>query len=122
MLVSQSSETKISAGIGIYYDRSNLAPASNASQGARTDEFFSPAAMAFPPPSWRPAALAMPRFTNWSAAIERRLPAQVYARLEILSRHGAHGWAFEEQPGNTFHLLSNKKTAMTPPRSRCARS
>jgi hypothetical protein len=110
VLISQSSETKISAGAGIYYDRSNLALASNASQGARTDEFFSPSAVAFPAAFVvDPRLLAMPRFTNWSVAIERRLPARVYARLEILSRHGAHGWAFEELPGNTFHLLSNKK-------------
>jgi hypothetical protein len=51
----------------------------------------------------------MPRYNNWSVAVERRLPARVYARLEYLSRHGNHGWAFEPQPGNTFQLLNNKK-------------
>ena len=42
VLVSPASETKLSAGIGIYYDRTNLALASNGSQGVRTDQFFSP--------------------------------------------------------------------------------
>jgi len=39
VLISSASETKFSAGIGIYYDRSNLALASNGVQGTRTDEF-----------------------------------------------------------------------------------
>lgn len=40
VLISAASESKFSAGIGIYFDRSNLALASNGSQGTRTDEFF----------------------------------------------------------------------------------
>src|SRR5262249_8121595 len=110
VLVHQASETKFSAGTGIYYDRSNLALASNAAQGLRTDEFFSPAVVTFPASFIvDPRLLAMPRYTNWSAALERRLPARIYARLEFVSRHGQHAWAFEGQPGNNFLLLSNKK-------------
>jgi hypothetical protein len=109
-LLSRSSETKISAGIGIYYGRSNLALASNASQGSRLDQFLAPPVETFPASFVvDPRLLAMPRYTNWSVAIERRLPAKVYARLEYLSRHGNHAWAFEPQPGNTFELFSNKK-------------
>lgn len=110
VLVHQASETKFSAGIGIYYDRSNLALASNASQGVRLDQFFLPAVTAFPAEFViDPRLLAMPRYTNWSAALERRLPARIYARLEFLSRHGAHGWAFEPQSASGFLLLSNKR-------------
>lgn len=110
VLVNQASETKISAGIGIYFDRSNLALASNALQGARTDEFFSPVAQIFQATFLMdPRLLTLPRFTNWSAGIERRLPARVYARVEVLSRHGTHGWSFEGEPGNNFQLRSNKK-------------
>jgi hypothetical protein len=109
VLVDRNSETKLSAGIGIYYDRSNLALASNAGQGTRTDEFFSPAAQTFFANFLvNPALLAMPRYTNWSVSIDRKLPWKVYARLEYLSRHGAHGWAFEEQTNGNFELLSNK--------------
>jgi Carboxypeptidase regulatory-like domain/TonB-dependent Receptor Plug Domain len=110
VLISSASETKFSAGIGIYYDRSNLALASNGAQGTRTDEFFSPIATFFPASFIvDPKLLTLPRYNNWSAAIERRLPSKVYARLEYLSRHGAHGWDFASQPGNNFLLLSNKK-------------
>lgn len=110
VLVSSASETKISAGIGIYYDRTNLVQASNGAQGSRTDEFFSPIAATFQASfTVDPRLLAMPRYKNWSVAIERRLPAKVYARLEYLSRHGTHGWDYEAQPSGDFLLLSNKQ-------------
>jgi hypothetical protein len=110
VLIDQSSETKFSAGIGIYYDRSNLALASNGSQGERTDQFFSPATVTFPVAfTVDPRLLEMPRYVNWSAALERRMPWRIYARLEVLSRHGEHGWAFEPQSPTEFQLLSNKK-------------
>jgi hypothetical protein len=110
VLISAASETKLSAGIGIYFDRSNLALAANGEQGSRTDEFFSPVALVFTPTFIvDPRLLTLPRYSNWSVAVERRLPAKVYARLEYLSRHGAHGWDFSSQPGNNFLLLSDKK-------------
>src|SRR5579859_1591412 len=110
VLISAVSETKLSAGIGIYFDRSNLALASNGAQGTRTDEFFSPVAAVFTPTfTVDPRLLTLPRYNNWSVALERRLPGKVYARLEYLSRHGAHGWDFASQPGNNFVLLSDKK-------------
>lgn len=110
VLISSASETKFSAGIGIYYDRSNLALASNGAQGTRTDEFFSPVVALFPASfTVDPRLLTLPRYNNWSVAIERRLPGKIYARLEYLSRHGAHGWDFASQPGNNFLLLSDKK-------------
>ncbi|HET9836987.1 MAG TPA: TonB-dependent receptor [Candidatus Angelobacter sp.] len=110
VLVHQESETKFSSGIGIYYDRSNLALASNASQGERMDQFFSPAMVAQPVEfAVDPRLLAMPRYVNWSAALERRMPWRVYARLEFLSRHGEHGWAFEPQSPTEFRLQSHKR-------------
>jgi hypothetical protein len=110
VLISAASETKLSAGIGIYFDRSNLALAANGSQGTRTDEFFAPVPTVFTPTyTVDPRLLTLPRYNNWSVALERRLPARVYARVEYLSRHGAHGWAFNSQPGNNFLLLSDKK-------------
>lgn len=110
ILVEQKSETKISAGIGIYYDRTNLALASNGSQGTRMDQFFSPTVVAFPAIfTVDPRLLSLPRYTNWSVALERRLPGRVYARLEYISRHGEHGWGFEQQPGNVFLLRDDKQ-------------
>jgi hypothetical protein len=110
VLVDLATETKVSAGIGIYYDRTNLFLASNAPQGVRTSTFFAPDPQSFTDSfTVDPRVLAMPRYTNWSVAVDRRLPAKFYARVEYLSRHGIHGWAYEGQPGSGFTLLSNKQ-------------
>jgi hypothetical protein len=109
VLADLASETKISAGIGIYYDRTNLSLASNGSQGVRTNTFFSPIAQSFTDSfTVDPRLLTMPRFTNWSVSIDRRLQWKIYARAEYLSRHGEHGWAYEGQPGSGFTLLGDK--------------
>ena len=108
VLANLKSETKISAGVGIYYDRTNLALVSNAFQGVRTNTFFAPTAQTFSDSfTVDPRLLAMPRYVNWSVAIDSRLPGKFYARAEYLSRHGEHGWALEGQPGSGFTLLSN---------------
>jgi Carboxypeptidase regulatory-like domain/TonB-dependent Receptor Plug Domain len=110
VLADLKSETKISAGVGIYYDRTNLALVSNAVQGIRTNTFFAPVAQTFTDTfTVNPLQLAMPRYTNWSVAIDRRLPGKVYARLEYISRHGQHGWAYEGQPGSGFTLQSDRQ-------------
>ncbi|HEX4604405.1 MAG TPA: carboxypeptidase regulatory-like domain-containing protein, partial [Candidatus Angelobacter sp.] len=110
VLVDPESETKVSAGIGIYYDRTNLFLVSNAAQGLRTNTFFSPDAQTFSDTfTVDPRFLTMPRYSNWSVAVDRRLPWKVYARVEYLSRHGAHGWAYEGAPGSGFTLLANKQ-------------
>src|SRR5215472_731510 len=109
-LVDRATETKLSAGVGVYYDRTNLGQVGEAFQGSLTDQFFAPQPMTI---STRflvnPQLLSMPRFVNWSAALERRLPAKVYVRLEFLSRHGVHGWAYESQPSGNFLLLPNRQ-------------
>jgi hypothetical protein len=110
VLVSRESETKISAGAGIYYDRTDLSLVSNSLQGTRTNTFFAPTAQVFADSfTVDPRLLSMPRFINWSVSLERRLPAKIYARLEYLSRHGNHGWAFEGQPGSGFTLLGERQ-------------
>ncbi len=111
VLANLKSETKISAGVGIYYDRTNLALVSNAFQGERTNTFFAPTAQTFSDSfTVDPRLLAMPRYVNWSVSIDSRLPGKVYARAEYMSRHGEHGWAFEGQPGSGFTLQSNGQT------------
>jgi hypothetical protein len=110
VLIDPKSETKASAGIGIYYDRTNLSLVSNAAQGTRTNIFFAPDPRTFTDTfTVDPRLLTMPRFTNWSVAVDRRLPGRIYARVEYLSRHGTHGWAYEGTSGSGFTLLSNKQ-------------
>ncbi|HLK54551.1 MAG TPA: hypothetical protein VKU42_13915, partial [Candidatus Angelobacter sp.] len=112
VLANLKSETKISAGIGIYYDRTNLALVSNAFEGVRANTFFAPTAQTFSDSfTVDPRLLAMPRYVNWSVSVDSRLPGKIYARAEYMRRHGEHGWAFEGQPGSGFTLLSNAQNS-----------
>lgn len=108
-LLSRSSETKVSAGIGIYYDRTNLAEVAQSLQGSRVDQYFSPAPLTIPGTFIAdPRLLTLPRFVNWSVGLERRLPGRVYVRLDYLSRHGNNVWAYEPQANGTF-LLGDRR-------------
>jgi len=120
-MLSAASETKISAGIGIYYDRTNLFEVGQSQQGTRVDQFQcevttqDTCAPGLPVPKTIPASfvtdpslLTLPRFVNWSLGLERRLPKKIYVRLDFLSRHGSNVWAYEPQPNGTF-LLGHQK-------------
>jgi hypothetical protein len=112
LLLSEASETKLSAGIGVYYDRTNLSQVSLSFQGTRTDQFFSPTSPTPSTPSISiqsafivdPNLLTMPRFINWSVGLERRLPWRVYGRVDFISRHGDHVWAYQLQPSGNYLL------------------
>lgn len=109
-MLDTASETKLSAGIGIYYDRTNLFEVSQAFQGSRVDQNLSPVLVTIPAAFIAdPTLLTLPRYVNWSVGLERRLPGRVYARLDFLSRHGNNVWAYEPQTNGTF-LLGHQKT------------
>ena len=113
-LLHQASETKISAGVGVYYDRTNLSMLSRTLQGSRSDLFFDDTGSLTHLPLVTSFAvdqdhLLMPRFTNWSAGIERRMPARIYARLDYISRSGEHGWGFEDQLSGTSVLRNSRE-------------
>lgn len=109
-MLDTASETKLSAGIGIYYDRTNLFEVSQAFQGSRVDQTLSPVLVTIPAAFIAdPTLLTLPRYVNWSVGLERRLPGRVYARLDFLSRHGNNVWAYEPQTNGTF-LLGHQKT------------
>jgi hypothetical protein len=109
-LLDRASETKISAGVGIYYDRTNLSLVSQANQGSLTDVFLAPAPLTIQSAFIvNPSQLSMPRYVNWSVGLERRLPKNVYVKLEFLSRHGVHGWAYVTQPSGNFLLEDTRQ-------------
>jgi hypothetical protein len=113
-MLQRSSETKISAGVGTYYDRSSLDLITRPLQGARTDFFFNPDGTLQQPPIATSfvvnrAGLQAPRFLNWSVALERKLPWQIYARLDYLNRTGTHGFVFNPVGQTETFLLTNDR-------------
>jgi hypothetical protein len=90
--------TKISAGVGVIYASTNLALIALPSAGSRQDYFFdssgflaSTVATTF---TVNRNQLAAPRFLNWSLALERKLPAQIFMKAEFTRRSGIHDFVY----------------------------
>jgi hypothetical protein len=107
--------TKLSAGIGIFHDATNLSFITRPLEGRRIDLFY-PAGSQTP---GRPletsfevneSQLRAPRFHNWSLALERMLPASVYARVEFIQKRGS-AFTFvradEESTAKALYTLRN---------------
>ena len=114
-LLDPSGDTKISSGIGLFYNATNLAAITRPLRGQRLDYFFAgdgvtplglPLVSTF---SVNQQTLQAPRFLNWSVALERKLPKAVYLRAEFMRRHGTNGFVYVPQgsflSGN--YLLTN---------------
>ena len=113
-MLQRSSETKISAGIGTYYDRTSLDLVTRPLQGARTDSFFNPDGSLMQPPIATSflvnrAGLQAPRFLNWSVALERKLPWKIYGRLDYTNRTGTHGFVYDPIGQSEAFLLSDTR-------------
>ncbi|HLJ29237.1 MAG TPA: carboxypeptidase regulatory-like domain-containing protein [Candidatus Angelobacter sp.] len=113
-MLQRSSETKISAGVGTYYDRTSLDLATRPLQGTRTDFFFNPNGTLEQPPIptsfvANRAGLQAPRFLNWSVAVERKLPWQIYGRIEYMNRTGTHGFVYDPIGQSEALTLTNNR-------------
>ncbi len=126
--------TKVSAGIGIIYDATNLGLIHQPLEGQRSDYFF--ACFPPPPPSIGPCtvgpgnangqpiseptpvmttfvvdrnALEMPRYINASASLEKRLPYAIFLKLEFLVKRGVDAYAYNTLNGavDKEYLLGN---------------
>jgi hypothetical protein len=113
-------QTKVSAGVGLFYDETRLNFITRPNQGQRLDFFYAadgvtqlgaPAVTQF---VVNRSTLESPRFLNWSLGLERMLPGAIYGKFEFVDRHGAHGFTFVNQsanpagPGGDF-LLTNRR-------------
>ncbi len=97
------SQTKISAGVGLYYDRTDLDRFTRPLAGSRQDVFYAPDGVTpIGPPvvtmfEADPAALHAPGSVNWSLALERELPAAVYLKAEFIERRGFDGFDYVDE-------------------------
>ena len=115
-VVDNSGNTKLSAGAGLFYDATPVFLIARPQAGTRQDFFFStitqpPIGPPLPPCptsqttgavacpvstfSADTSTLEAPRFINWSVALERKLPAQIYAKFEYIQKRGTHGLAYD---------------------------
>jgi hypothetical protein len=118
-MLTRDGQTKLSAGLGVFYDATNLSLVSLPLSGSRLDYYYSPAGAPLRPPVLtqfflNQDTLREPRFVNGSLSVERRLPGDVYLTVEYLQRRGSNGFIYLPQPpaagltGGSF-LMSNAR-------------
>lgn len=113
-VLDNSGNTKLSAGVGIIYQSTNLALIAAPLSGSRQDTFYNPPAA---PETFLTkffvdrSALRAPRYLNWSVALERKLPAQIFLKTEFLRRNGSDGFVYNTPAGavGATFLLQNTR-------------
>lgn len=102
-MVTRDNETKISAGVGLYYDRTDLDLLTRPLAGTRQDIFYEPDGVTpIVPPlvtSFQAAlrSLHAPGDVNWSVALERKLPDAIYLKAEFLEKRGFDGFDYVDE-------------------------
>jgi hypothetical protein len=115
-VLDNSGNTKISAGIGVVYQSTPLSLIAAPLQGSRHDYFFDPTTgnlkrSVLTTFSVDRTTLLAPRYLNWSVALERKLPGQVFLKTEFLRRSGKDGFVYNTLggPGSTDFFLQNTR-------------
>jgi hypothetical protein len=117
-VLSNSGDTKISAGAGVTYQSTNLSLVALPLGGTRQDYFFNQAGAltnsTLTSFSADRSTLLAPRFINWSIAVEQKLPAAVFFKTEFLRRTGIHDFVYDiaATPGN-FVLQNTREDTYT---------
>jgi len=110
--------TKLSAGVGIYYEHTQLQYLQQAFDGRRDDTYYAadgvtPATPLLSTSFTAPySTLRAPRVLNWSAEIEQRLHTRTYANLSYIDKHGGNFFVYESPnaPYNAgTYLLTNQR-------------
>ncbi len=99
-VLTHDGNTKLVAGVGRYYDSSNLEIISRPQTGGRADFFYdktgqtlvsAPVVTSFHVDEGNVRA---PRFLNWSVGLEHRFPTTTYLRLDFVQKWGRDGWTY----------------------------
>jgi len=113
-VLDAAGNTKVSAGVDVVYESTNLALIAAPLGGRRMDTFFS--AQGSPQVfltsfSVNRNQLLAPRFLNWSVAVERKLPAQLFLKTEFMRRTGIHDFVYNARSGlsGTNFFLQNTR-------------
>lgn len=115
-VLDRRGDTKLSAGVGTIYDATPIFLIARPLSGQRLDYFFDPSGNPLGAPvlttfSADTRMLRAPRFLNWSAALERKLPASIYLKAEFMEDRGIHGFVYNPPSGaaDGNFLLQNSR-------------
>ena len=111
--------TKVSAGIGLYYEHTQLQYLESALAGVRYDTYYAADGVT---PITGPletnftandAPLKQTRAINWSAGVEKKLPGSIYAGANFLQKRSSDGFVYANQEGSGAlsgtYLLTNAR-------------
>lgn len=111
--------TKISAGIGLYYDHTQLEYLQEALAGIRFDTYYGPDGITpVSPPllttfTYDQGALRATGALNWSIALEQKLPGSIYAAVNFLDKRVSNVFTYANQnptsPLYGNYLLTNTR-------------
>jgi hypothetical protein len=118
---TSGAHTKLSAGIGLYFEHTQLQYLEEASAGVRYDTYY---ALDGVTPTSPPlvsnfvanySQLHEPRTLNWSVGVEQKLPAEIYASVNFLDKRATDEFAYALQnpPPALYgtYLLTNSRTS-----------
>jgi hypothetical protein len=110
-------ETKYSAGIGIYYEHTQLDYFAQTYAGTRYDTYYSANGVTPTGPAQESeftvndGLLHEPRALNWSVGVERKLPWSIFAGASFLQKRASNVLTFANQSGAAAlagnYLLTN---------------
>ncbi|HEX5432486.1 MAG TPA: TonB-dependent receptor [Bryobacteraceae bacterium] len=111
--------TKLSAGIGLYYDQTELEYLERAHAGARSDTYFASDGATPTGPSqptiftYDQNLLRSPHALNWSLAAQQKLPGSIYAGAEFIHKNTSNLFTYVNQSGpaalSSTYLLTNSR-------------
>lgn len=111
--------TKFSAGIGLYYEHTQLEYLDRALAGIRYDTYFATDGVTALGPSAETsfttnyASLREPRAVNWSLGVQHKLPWSVFAGANFLQKRTSNLFTYVNQSGPSAlsgnYLLTNQR-------------
>ena len=116
-LPGETAKTKISAGIGLYYEHTQLEYLAQTFAGVRYDTYYAADGVTPAGPAAQTeftankGGLRAPRAVNWSVGVERELPWSIVAGANVMQKRTSDVPAFVNQAGATAlagnYLLTN---------------
>jgi hypothetical protein len=112
--------TKIAAGIGIYYEHTQLDYLARSLYGTRYDTYYADDGMTpLGPPmvtsfAYDQKKLKQPYAINWSLGLEQQLPGHVYLKVNFIHKSILHEFTYLDMSGSTTasgsYVLTNNRT------------
>ena len=98
-VLSEAANTKLSGGIGLFYDATPLFLIARPLAGMRIDTFYdssgAPTAQDITSVfTVNRATLEAPRYLNWSLGLEQKLPRRVYLKAGLIEKRSTNGFDY----------------------------